>query len=112
MGGVLEFASNAIYGFMSLLNYVYRYATDSILARLLGKVINTLGTIKTLIDTVMNCKNHGIGLALFMLSVVVIKTLLFVSVLILGFPGGLILLASSIALLPIGLEKLKDYACN
>ncbi len=111
-GGFLEFASNAIYGFMSLLNYIYRYVTDSVLARLLGKVINTLGTIKTLIDTVMNCKNHGIGLALFMLSVVVIKTLLFVAVLILGFPGGLILLASSIALLPIGLEKLKDYACN
>jgi hypothetical protein len=97
---------------MSILTNIYRYVTDSVLARFLSKVINTLGTIKTLLDTVMNCKNHGIGLAKFMLLIVTIKTLLFVSILMLGFPWGLVLLLSSSAILPSVVPLLKDYVCN
>jgi len=97
---------------MSVLTNIYRHITDSVLARLLAKAINTLGTIKTLLDTVMNCKNHGIGLALFMLFIVTIKTLLFVSVALLGFPYGLVLLVTSAAILPAVIPLLKDYICN
>jgi hypothetical protein len=111
-GGFFEFVSNAIFGLMSVLTNIFRYVTDSVLARLLAKAINTLGTIKTLIETVRSCKNHDIGLAKFMLFIVTIKTLLFVSVLLLGFPWGLVLLVGSAAILPAVIPLLKDYTCN